>query len=146
MRTVAAVIVGYIVIVIFVMVTFSVTWMLLGPSQAFKSGTVEVTTKWLAIAIPLSLIAAVLGGVTAATISRSGTGVKALALFVVVLGLIFAVINMTSTRPAPPKPISELATMEAASYAKAPMWYDFTIPFLGGLGVWIGGALKRSRR
>lgn len=146
LRNLAAVIVGYIVIVLFVMATFNIAWIVIGAADGFKPGTTDVTTKWLTIAIPLSLIAAVLGGVTAAAISRSGGGIKGLALFVLLLGLVFAVINLVGPRPALPKPPSELGAMEAATYARAPVWYDFTIPFLGAIGVLIGGAMKRSRR
>lgn len=145
MRPIAAVICGYLVMAAFIMLTFSVTWMIVGSSFAFESGTVQVTSRWIAIAMALSIVAALLGGWTAAKIGRSAGPVRALAALVFILGVALAIAHLKMERPLPSKPISELRTYEAANYAVQPVWYDFALPLIGAIGVAAGGALARPR-
>lgn len=145
MRPIAAVIVGYLVMAIFIMITFSVTWMIVGSSFAFEPGTVNVTSRWIAIAVVLSIAGALLGGWTAAKIARSAGPVRALAALVFLLGVALAIVHLRIERPLPSKPISELRTYEAANYAVQPVWYDFALPLIGAIGVATGGAMARPR-
>jgi MFS family permease len=144
LRNVAAVVAGYVSIVVFVMITFSLAWLAMGPSLAFREGTTEVTEAWIAVVMPLNLIGAAIGGWIARRIGRGNGAVAGLAVFIVVLGLALAVVNMNATREPLARPVTELATFEAASYAIQPTWYEFVVPFVGAIGVLLGGRMRRG--
>ncbi len=88
-RGILGVIAGYIVMVFIVFAGLTGLWLALGESFAFKEGTKEVTTAWIAVDLPLAFIAAILGGLVTALVAPSPTRrpVKALAGLVLVLGL-----------------------------------------------------------
>ncbi|MEW6758820.1 MAG: hypothetical protein AB1347_11415 [Acidobacteriota bacterium] len=142
-RAVGAVVAGYVVIALFVMVGFTVAWLVLGPGFAFEAGTTKVTAGWLLMATPVNLAAALLGGWTAGAIARDGRGaaVKVLAGIVLGLGLILAILHLGAEPAVPPADL-DLSTFQAASYAIQPKWFDFFVALLGGAGVLVGGCLK----
>ena len=143
LRTIGAVVVGYLVLAIFIFATFSLVYLALGPSFAFHPGTVDVTAGWMIVATVLNLAGAVLGGWVALKIGRSQTAVRALAVLVLVLGIVSAVLVMNA--PAKQLPERPLTTMEAAAFAKQPTWYSFLLPVIGAVGVMMGGCLLRGR-
>jgi len=142
-RAVGAVVAGYVVIALFVMVCFTLAWLVLGPGFAFEPGTTKVTAGWLLLATPVNLAAALLGGWTAGAVGRDGRGaaVKVLAGIVLGLGLILAFLHL-GVKPALPPPGLDLSTFQAASYAIQPKWFDFFVAILGGAGVLVGGCLR----
>ncbi|MGA7616263.1 MAG: hypothetical protein WBX15_13900 [Thermoanaerobaculia bacterium] len=144
-RGTIAVIAGYVSMALFIMITFSLTWMVVGYQFAFKAGTTDVTPGWIAITLPLDLLAAVLGGWIAVKIARGEVAPRVLAGIVLVLGLTLAFISLRLVHPVPPKPIPQISTFEAASYAVEPDWYQFAVPFIGAIGVLIGSRLGRRR-
>ncbi|HSR67302.1 MAG TPA: hypothetical protein VLU25_05120 [Acidobacteriota bacterium] len=144
LRTIIAVVVGYIVMALLVFVLLTIAWMVVGPSFAFQPGTSKVTLGWIAVNLPLSFIAALAGGCTAAFIGRRSAPVKALACLVLALGLVFAVLHLAVDDPSGQEAVSEVSTaemsaFEAASEAVQPAWYNFLIPFVGAAGVLLGG-------
>ena len=147
LRSILAVVVGYLVLAVFVSVTLMIGWIAVGPEVAFRAGTTRVAPAWLAINIPLSLAGAVLGGWIAALIGRHprNTPVKVLAGLVLVLGLLQAVMLVTTVRPAPTKPVTEMSMLEASAHGQQPVWYSFGIPILGAAAVILGGKLYRPR-
>lgn len=144
-RNILSVLAGYVVMFVFVMVTFSLVWVGLGSGFAFEAGSTRVTTGWVVIALVLSFIAALAGGWVTSKIAMppGRTPVIALAALVLVLGIIaaFSAVN----REIPPLPDRPLSTMEAASYAESPDWYHYSIPIIGVAGVLLGGSIGRRR-
>ncbi|MHC4142731.1 MAG: hypothetical protein ACYSUF_12995 [Planctomycetota bacterium] len=130
-KAILGVIVGYVVIFVWVMVTMAVALMVLDRSFVYEQGTLEVTG----------------GGFVTAVIAPSPrrTPVKVLAGILLVLGLAIAVLHVFVDDPTaePPKPVAEMNMFEAASESIAPTWYNFAIPVVGCVGVLIGGGLKR---
>ncbi|MHC4415759.1 MAG: hypothetical protein ACYS0G_10780 [Planctomycetota bacterium] len=165
LRGILAVIVGYVVMFAWVMVTSTVMYLGLGQSFALEEGTKEVTMGWLVASIVLGLIGAILGGLVAAVIGRSPTNrpVKVLAGIVLVLGMGMAAAQLSMNRPdesqeaaseevvtgdaaaQETETVGELSSWQAMSEAVPPAWYSFTIPIVGLIGVLIGGSLKRHR-
>lgn len=148
-RTVAGVIVGYVALALFIFVTFSVFYMVTGPSFAWSAGTTEASLGWMVGAIILNFIAALIGGWVAAKLGRSSTAVYALAALVVVLGVANAIMVSGSDRSLPEgRTIESLTVMEAAQYTKQPDWYNYLVPVLGAVGVMLGGriAARTPRR
>lgn len=149
-RKALAVVAGYVVMAVFIMVTLTIAWSVLGPSFAFAEGTTEVTTGWMAVNLPLSFLGAALGGWAAALIGRGPGAVKILAGLIFILGLGMAVAHvMVDPRPedreaaaAEHQPAAEMSGYEASSEAIQPTWYNFALPLIGVAGVFFGGGLR----
>lgn len=147
MRTVAGVIVGYIALAIFIFVTFSIFYLMTGPGFAWNAGTTDASMAWMTGAIVLSFLAALLGGWVATKIGRTSTAAYALAVVVVVLGIVNAVVVSGADRTLPEgRTIESLNVMEAAQYTVQPGWYNYLVPVLGAVGVILGGKAARPAR
>ncbi len=147
LRAILSVIVGFVAMFAFVVVTMTVTWFALGSDFAFNEGTYEASTGWSVVSIALGLIAAVLGGLVTASISRTATPFKVLAAIVFVFGLVEAVSYQMRDAPADETeqavPVDELTVWQAATTTKPQVWYSFALPFVGCAGVIIGGRMRR---
>jgi hypothetical protein len=90
------------------------------------------------------LVTSVIGGLICAVIAKGGKAPLALAAVVLVLGLALAVLG-TALRPADTHEVrtGDVPNMVAMSKARHPMWVVFLGPFIGAVGVVIGGKLKR---
>lgn len=148
-RAIAAVVVGYVAMAVFIFVTLTLAWFALGPSFAYQEGTTKVTAGWLAVNLPLSFVGAVLGGWVTALVARRPGPVKALAVVILVLGLGMAVAHLfgddtSGASAVSERPVEEMSSFEAASEAVQPPWYNFVLPFVGAAGVLLGGRLRSS--
>ena len=143
LKTVLAAIVGYIVMVIVVFATFSLSYLGMGADRAFQPGTYEVSFLWIAVSLVLAIIAAVIGGTVALRIGGP-TAPKVLAGIVVVLGLLSALPALNpGADPRPAVRTEAVGNMEAMSNARQPAWNALLMPFLGAAGVLAGGRSKR---
>ncbi len=158
-RSVGAVIIGYVAMAVFVMITMSLAWKLTGPSFAFQEGSTHVTGGWLALSLSLGVPAAVLGGWVCRAVALRSKPVIALAWIVLVLGVGMAVAHMVvdtdlEDQRAAGAQISatdartpaELSSFEASSEAVQPTWYNFAIALVGFGGVLFGGHLRERNR
>ncbi len=158
-RSVGAVIIGYLVMGIFVMVTMTLAWKLTGPSFAYQEGSTHVTGGWVALSLALGVPAAVLGGWVCRAIALRSKPVTVLAWIVLVLGAGMAIAHMSldpslEEQRAAGAQISatdartpaELSAFEASSEAVQPTWYNFTIALVGFAGVLFGGHLRERDR
>lgn len=149
-RGITAVIVGYMVIAVFVAITFSLTWWGLGRSFAFTRGTTDVTIGWMAIALVLGFIGATIGGMAARSLApqHSRIPVEILAGLVLVIGFLSAAAQRGDARPESftPQQPAEISVLEAASKTWQPPWFSFLVPFVGALGVRLGGSVRHQRR
>jgi cytochrome bd-type quinol oxidase subunit 2 len=146
-RLIAAIIVGYIVMFVFVFVTFSAAYLAMGTDGAFQPGSYEVSGLWIALSIGLGIVASIVAGVVASAMARSAKGPRALAVVVLVLGLAMAIpsLSKNADENRPEVRTGEVGNMEAMQYARQPTWMVFLNPFLGAAGVLIGGALRKQR-
>ena len=158
-RSVGAVIIGYLAMAAFVMITMTLAWKLTGPAFAFQEGSTHVTGGWVALSLALGIPAAVFGGWVCRAIALRSRPVLVLAWLVLVLGVGMAVahismdtsldeqraagaqISATDTRTT-----AELSSFEASSEAVQPTWYNFTIALVGFVGVLFGGHLRERDR
>lgn len=118
-RSILAVITGFVVVVVGVMAaSWGVAWAL-GVEEGAPS------TAYLVLNVTGSALAAVAGGFTAAVIAdrRGFIHASALALILVVLGLVEG----------------------GADYVGRPSWYPVAIGVLGPLGALLGGLTARAR-
>lgn len=139
-RTVVAVIVGYIAIFCFTAGSFTVAFLLLGVDGSFQPGTYDITPTWGITAIVLSLVAALVGGAVCGLIARPGSKAPhAFAAVVFLLGVISAATQ--GAREVPDTREADVAVFEAASNAKQPAWYAWSLPVIGALGTFAGASL-----
>jgi hypothetical protein len=143
MRTVLAVIAGYLVIFAVVFLAFSAAYLAMGADSAFQPGSYEVTGLWIAVSLVLSFAAAAAGGYVCAAIGRTMRAAWALAGLVVVLGFLMAIPVMTT--PADTQAAvraAETGNFEAMGNARQPVWLALLNPFIGAAGVMLGARLR----
>ena len=159
-RALAAVLLGYMSMAIWVMMALGIAWKVLGADFAVDAETNQATAGWIALNLPLSFIGALLGGWMTASIARAkaDSAVRALASLVLVLGLWLAFTTTFGDRDTAGMPADNVgetappavgdgapATSDATAMTQAeqPIWYTFLVPFLGLTGVLIGGTIRR---
>ena len=141
LRAVAGVIVGYIAMAIFIAVVFIGAFLALGVERAFQPDSYEISTLWIAITIAISLGGAILGGYVCAAVGKSMRACKALAVIVVVLGLLLCLPAMKRGN-GPNVRAGELPNFEAMRLGVAPVWVHLLTPVLGAVGVLLGARMR----
>src|SRR5205085_1250395 len=134
----------YVEIFILNFLGFVTLYAIIGPTNAFKPGLYLASNRWMAITTVIIFITAIIAGLICAAIAKGGKAPLALAIVVVVLGMLLAIptvmkaqANSKLVRPA------NVPSMEAAQKAYWPTWTPFTFPIISAIGVLIGGKLKR---
>ncbi len=146
-RNILAVIVGYIVMGLIVMGVFSgVYFGVIGADGAFKPGTFEPSTLWVVIWAVTSLVAAVIGGIVCAKISKHSKGaVISLVVAMIVLSTLqlVGVVMRESTDEASRVRPAEMDAMEGWRKGAefVPIWIVIGNPILGTIGVIAGATL-----
>lgn len=143
-RKILGVIVGYIAMVIFIMVSFSLVYLAMGADNAYMPNSYKVSTLWVAVSgIGLGIIGALIGGYICKLISQSAGAVKVFAGIIFVLGLVVAVLQMNSEKPNEVR-TSDVSNFEAMRKGQAPLWFTFLNPVIGAIGILIGGGLRKD--
>jgi len=144
-RTIVGVIVGYVLMFILNICGFVTMYAVLGQDQSFEPGLYLASTKWIVGTFVICLITGAIAGLVCAVIARGGRAPLALAVAVIVLGLLLAIpammkaqINSKLVRS------GDTPSMQAAQLAYYPVWCPFAFPFMSAIGVMIGGKLKRN--
>ena len=163
-RAILAVVLGYLTLFIWVTITLlvvlAIDLFVIDRSFVVDEGTSNVTIAYIGINLGLGFIGAVMGGVVAAAVAASPTNrpVHVLAGLCLVLGLAGAVWPLVAAEQADGEAAAETqaagegadsndltTAMRAMQEATAPTWYNFALPFVGSIGVLIGGRLKGKR-
>jgi hypothetical protein len=143
-RSIIAVIVSYIVMFILNLVAFLGLYAVVGPGQAFKARSYLASNRWVLMTGVILLVTGVIAGLSCALIARGGRAPSALALVVIIVGLLLAIPSVMKARAnagmARPAVVSQ---MEALNYAYWPIWAPFAFPFISAIGVLVGGKLKK---
>ena len=145
LRNIGGVILGYVIFALTIFLTFSAAYLLMGTSLAFEPGTYEPSTLWLVTSFVLGVAATILAGYVCAMIARGSRAPMALAVLVLVLGLLFAIPVLraaNNTRERLTRP-TEVSNMEAMQNAVQPGWAALLNPILGFAGVLAGASLRR---
>ena len=145
-RSIIAVIAGYVSMFILNFIGFVTLFVILGPANAFKPRLYIASNRWIAIALVMTFITAIIGGLICAAIAKGGKAPVALAVVIIVLGWTMGIFeirkhdaNAGLVRPA------EVPIAEAAQKAYWPNWVPFAFPIGGAIGVLIGSKLKRKK-
>lgn len=144
-RTIIGVIVGYVLMFILNFAAFVTLYAVMGPERAFAPGLYLASTAWIGFTAVILLITGAIAGVVCAVIAKADRASLALAIVVVVLGLLLAIpamlkanVNSKLVRT------GDVPSMQAAQLAYWPVWCPFVFPFVSAIGVVVGGKLKRA--
>jgi hypothetical protein len=144
-RSVIAVIVSYIIMFALNFLGFVTLYAIVGPNNAFKHASYLASNRWIAMSFVMIFVTGIIGGLICALIARGGKAPLALAIVVIVLGLLLAVPELMKARAkATLVRAGGVSQMEAAQNAYWPDWAPFTFPIIGAIGVFIGGRLKKK--
>lgn len=147
MRIALAVVAGYAVMFAASIAGIVVLWALLGAEGAFRAESTVASPIWSVANCVFGLGASVGGGFVAVRVAKQKTHLPevVLALLVLALGLVMAV-NQLGTEPPPlpeGKAVGDLTFVEAGGVAVPPTWYNFSIPWIGAVGVMLGASFRR---
>ena len=138
-RTIAGVLLGYVVMALTVFAGLSLAYVAVGTDGAFRPGLYDVSTLWVVLSLVVGFGAALLGGLVARRIARSMSGPLVLAVVVAVLGATMAVLTLVGEGAEPGLRTGSVGTFEAMSYARTPFWIMLVNPLIGAVGVLLGG-------
>ncbi len=99
MRSLGGVVLGYLMMAAFVILSFFFALRIMGADLVFRPGVFEVSGLWIITSIVLGLIGAVLGGYVCATVARNVGAPKKLAVVVIVVGVVLALPAVTGDAP-----------------------------------------------
>lgn len=141
LKSIIAVIVSYVVMVVFLFAVFSLVYLGMGTERAFQAGTYVVTPLWLALAVVISFLGAMLGGYVCAGISKSKRTCQVLAGIVFVAGILVCSSAMRAD-PAPRVRAGDVPNLQAMQQAQSPTWMHILSPVIGAMGVLLGSRMK----
>jgi hypothetical protein len=144
MKTFGGVVLGYLMMVAFVFLSFSIAYRIMGADRAFQPGVYDVTSLWIITSFMLGLAGAILGGYVCEAIARDERAPKLLAVLVLLLGFAFAVPVLTTTSPSVPRE-GDVSNTVAMQNAQQPPWVALLNPLFGAIGVLIGAGVKSGR-
>ena len=147
LRSILAVIVGYIAMFILQVVAFMAIYSFVGPDWSFKPASYQASTRWTLMQFAVIFVTALIAGLICAAIARGGKAPLALAAVALVLGFLLAVLSIT-LRPADTHEVraGNVSNTEAMNKARHPTWVVFLGPVIGAVGVVIGGKLRRRAK
>ena len=143
MRTLLAVLAGYLVMSLLVFGVLTGVYLAAGPEFAFQPGRYDVSLGWAVVMIVVGIDAALVGGFVAHRLAPSMRTLQALAAVVVVLGLTMAMASLNAPEDATTAVrTGAVASMDAMMQARTPTWAAVLNPVLGVIGVFAGGWLS----
>jgi hypothetical protein len=140
LRTIAGVIVGFLVMAGLMFLSFTAAYAVLGPDRAFQPGTYDVSTLWVAVGVVVWLGAGLAGGYVCARIARRRAAADTLLGVVLVLGLLGATIGIVGRQGGESAArTDDVSGADARNRAQTPTWAALLYPLIGVAGVLIGG-------
>lgn len=142
LRSIVAVIVSYVVMIVFFMAVFTGCFLALGVERVFQTDSYEVSTLWIGLTIILSVLGAMIGGYLCAAISKSKRTCQVFAFIVFLGGLLACIPAMKRNPDAPNVRAGEISNFEALQLEVSPMWVHLVTPALSAAGVLLGARMK----
>ncbi|MBL8757692.1 MAG: hypothetical protein JNK35_04590 [Phycisphaerae bacterium] len=145
-RSIAAVVASYIVMVVLIVGLFMGMWFGLGPDGLLKPGSYQGNMLICVAAPSITVACGLLGGWLCATIARGGKPVVALASVVLLLGAISAYFTLQKPFPVDPRPAG-MTVQQIMEVGREPTWIAIFNPIGGAAAVLVGGlVLGKGRR
>lgn len=140
LRTIAGVVVGFLVMAVLVMATFAITMAALGFENILQPNSYWTTDKFNIIVLIGGFVAAIVGGMVCKSIARESKATLVLAAIVIVMGIGSAVMNMN--KPDPPARTGPVKLEDFATHGKEPTWFAISKSALAAIGIVIGSGLS----
>ena len=145
-RAIIGVVAGYIVMFVVVFVLLTGLYLALGADGAFQEGSFAPSMLWILLMLVVGLAAAIGGGLVCAKIAPGSRAPMALAIVVLVLGLLMSIGAFLPPDPELPTVRSaDMSSTEAMMAARTPAWVALLNPIVGAIGVTIGGRMGGRR-
>jgi len=146
-KKILGVIAGYVTMAVFIFLTFTVLYLILGADGSFEPGSYNVSTTWLVLSFLLGLIAAIIGGFICVLITKDRRVAIWLAGIVLVLGFVLAIPALCESEDERNKVREgEASNMEAMQNAKQPPITLILNPVIGAIGVFAGSGLWKEKK
>jgi hypothetical protein len=144
-RAVLATLVGLVVMIVLVFGILGAAYVALGADRAYKPGTYDPSTAWIAATLVVGFLAAVVGGTLAARIGGH-RGVRGLIVMVLALGAVNLIAQLSLKKEAPPPRTGDVSLQESMEHSCQPLWVGIANPLVGVLGVALGAARAGKRK
>lgn len=143
-RSIAGVIVGYLVMFALQFALFMTVYTVMGANWSFKPASYHASTRWTVMQFVVVFVTAVIAGLICALIARGGKAPLALAVVILLIGFALGAAHIATQPP----DTGELRTADtpnlvAMTKARHPAWVIFLGPLIGAVGAIAGGKLKR---
>ncbi len=138
-------VVGYIVMTIFLVISFSVAYMVLGEEGSYhEPDSWHVSTTWVIMSFVTGMVGAILGGFLCASIAKKESKAPiVLAAIVFLLHVYAAAVPLLAEKSTEPRP-AEVSMADAANKSQLPLIAHILNPIIGGVGVIIGAGLRKK--
>lgn len=144
LKNLGAAVLGYVGMAVFIMASFSLVWLVLGPDRSFQPGSWDVSSIWLAASLVLGLLAGVAGGWLCGKVQADMRGLWVLLGIVVVAGVAGALLGADAP-PVGARP-DDVSMLDATNSAQQPTWLDWLNPVLGVVGALYGARKAANGR
>ena len=142
MKSVLAVIVGYIVMTITAFALLCLAYLGMGIERVFAPASYVASTLWMANMVTATLIGGIIGGWLCAALSKNKRTCQVFAGIVLALGLLVAILAAMKEHPSAVRS-GDVPNFQAMQMARTPAWILFLNPVLGAAGVLLGARMKR---
>ena len=143
LRSILAIIVSYIVMMLFFSLAFAALYAGLGVERVFQSDSYEISTLWLVLSIVGSFLVALFAGWLCAAISKSFRVGQVFALIVLAGSAIMCVSSLYRESEGPHVRAGEVGFFDAMERGVSPRWLHFVNPVLTAAGALAGARMKR---
>src|SRR2546423_11383529 len=122
-RSVAGVIVGYLVMFILQFAAFMTIYTVMGANWSFKPGSFHASTRWTVMQFTVVFVTAAIGGLICAAISKGGKAPFVLAIVALAIGFTLGALHILTQPPdAHEFRTASVPTLEAMTKASHPAW------------------------
>jgi hypothetical protein len=143
LRTIGGVVLGYVTMAVLVFGLLTLAYLGLGADRAFRPSSYEPSDTWIVTMFAIGLLAAIVGGMVCAAVGRSRTAVLALAVVVVLLGVLSAIPVLMGVQGESQARTGDVSNLDAMMKARTPAWVALANVAVGVAGVVLGGRLRR---
>ena len=133
--------VGYLIIGGLVFSGLSGAWVYLGAELIVIPGSYDATLQWTFMTIFWGFLSAIIGGHVSTWLGRSEVCPQVLIAIVLVAGIMSAVPSLQASYSSVDVVLdpADWNIFQAASTLITPNWYNFLLPLVTALGIFIGG-------
>jgi hypothetical protein len=144
LKSILAIIVSYIAMMLLFSLAFAALYSGLGVERVFQSDSYEISTLWIVLSIVGSFFVAMFAGWLCVAISKSFRVGQVFSLIVLVGSAIMCVSSLYRESEGPHVRAGEVGFFDAMERGVSPWWLHVVNPVLTAAGALAGARMKRS--